>query len=203
MNGKITYAEKKTLYIHSKKLRQKTNFFQKKTLIFHSLKTQKLKSNNQKIKTQKMPKSFTEEEVQVVLSILVHSLESLVATKETRDLLVQAGSSEGRIEDIINQKQIEEFVKAGFARERFSMICMIFRDYSDNEAIRTKLQKMCAIEEMFVNLVIGHNQKGHPLDNIFNEEIHIQKGDFAQQGVAPGSQSQGSSSQAPQALEMK
>lgn len=150
-----------------------------------------------------MPKSFTKDEVHVVLSILVRSLESLVEVKETRDLLVKAGTSEYYIEEVINQKQLQEFTKAGFAPGRFGMIRTIFRDYSDDEEIRTKLQKMCALEEMFVNLVIAHNQNGKPLDNIFNTEIQLKPGEFAHPGTLPQPQSKDPTSNAPKPLQME
>lgn len=148
-----------------------------------------------------MPKSFEREEVLVILSVLVKSLESLVDVRETRDLLVAAGTSEYRIEDIINKKQVEEFVKAGFARERFDMIRMIYKDYFNDDEIKAKMQKMCAIEETFVNLVIAHNQNGRPLDNIFNTEIQYKPAEFSQGNVAP--KPKGDISDAPKPLEME
>lgn len=150
-----------------------------------------------------MPKSFTRDEVLVVLSVLVKSLESLVSVKETRDLLVAAGTSEYRIENVIDQKQIQEFVNAGFARERFGLIRNIFKDYSDDEEIKTKLQKMCGIEEMFVNLVIAYNQQGRPLDDLFTTEIRIQPAEFGQPGGAPQVVPGPPASEAPKPLEME
>ena len=149
-----------------------------------------------------MSKSFTREEVLVVLSALVRGLESLVKVKETRDLLVAAGTSEYRIENIINQRQLQEFTKAGFAPGRFDMIRNIFKEYAGDEEIRTKLQKMCALEEMFVNIVIAFNKEGKPLDNIFEMEIQIKPGEFGNPSASATAQPQGPTSDAPKHLKI-